>query len=84
MNHLVEIKAKNSPEFLERLLRVCRHRGFCVTNINAQTNKIEQTLIISLQVESVRELSLLIKQIEKVVGVLDVTLPNQQEIKASA
>lgn len=28
MINALTIQAKNSPEFLERLLRVCRHRGY--------------------------------------------------------
>ena len=77
------IEAKHSPEFLERLLRVCRHRGFSLTSINATT---EQHLTsIELTVSSERDISLLTKQIDKVIGVLNVTLSATTEnIKASA
>ena len=79
------IEAKNSPEFLERLLRVCRHRGFTVSSINAQTNQEQKTMQINLTVTSERNINLLTKQIEKVVGVILVTLLQQQQnIKASA
>lgn len=79
------IEAKNSPEFLERLLRVCRHRGFTVSSINAQTNQAQKTMQINLTVTSERDINLLTKQIEKVVGVILVTLLQQQQnIKASA
>ncbi|MGJ8580679.1 MAG: acetolactate synthase 2 small subunit [Psychromonas sp.] len=77
------IEAKHSPEFLERLLRVCRHRGFSLTSINATT---EQHLTsIELTVSSERDISLLTKQIDKVIGVLNVTLlATTENIKASA
>ena len=79
------IEAKNSPEFLERLLRVCRHRGFTVSSITAQTNQAQKTMQINLTVTSERDINLLTKQIEKVVGVILVTLLQQQQnIKASA
>jgi len=82
---LLIIEAKKSPEFLERLLRVCRHRGFSVDNINAETGNVKQVLHITLTVCSERDISLLTKQIEKVVGVLQVaTLQQEQSIKATA
>lgn len=85
MKNSLRIEAKNSPEFLERLLRVCRHRGFIISNINAETNETQKTIQINLTVVSERDINLLTKQIEKVVGVILVTsLQQQQNIKASA
>jgi len=82
---LLIIEAKKSPEFLERLLRVCRHRGFTVDNINAETGSVKQVSHITLTVCSERDISLLTKQIEKIVGVLQVaTLQQEQNIKATA
>jgi len=82
---LLIIEAKKSPEFLERLLRVCRHRGFSVENINAETGSGRQLSHITLTVSSEREIRLLTKQIEKLVGVLQVaTLQQEKNIKATA
>jgi len=82
---LLIIEAKKSPEFLERLLRVCRHRGFSVDSINAETGNSQQATHITLTVCSNREISLLTKQIEKIVGVMQVaTLQQEQNIKATA
>lgn len=85
MKSLLIIEAKNSPEFLERLLRVCRHRGFTITNINAETGNSQQTLHITITVVSERNISLLTKQIEKIIGVKQVaTLRQEKNIKATA
>jgi acetolactate synthase II small subunit len=85
MNNTLVIEAKHSPECLERLLRVCRHRGFTLSNIDAKVNTQDKTIHIHLTVCSEREISLLTKQIEKIVGVTDVTqLPSSNNIKASA
>ena len=83
MNNTLTIEAKHSPEFLERLLRVCRHRGFSIITINATTE--QQLTNIELIVSSERDISLLTKQINKVIGVLTVTLlASSGNIKASA
>ena len=85
MINALTIQAKNSPEFLERLLRVCRHRGFIIQSINAEVNDTLQSTQINLTVCSERDISLLTKQIDKVVGVIGFTLLQQPEnIKASA
>ncbi|WP_137297669.1 acetolactate synthase 2 small subunit [Psychromonas sp. SP041] len=85
MINALTVEAKNSPEFLERLLRVCRHRGFTIQSINAEVNNTQHTTQINLTVCSERDISLLTKQIDKVVGVIGLTLLQQPEnIKASA
>ena len=84
MNNSIVIKAANSPEFLERVLRVCRHRGFNVDSMSAETEQPQQILSITLNVVSERDISLLTKQIEKIIGVIEITLSKPQEIKATA
>ncbi len=85
MKYSVIIKANNSPELLERLLRICRHRGFSVQNINAETTENEQSLDVSLTVCSDRPISLLSKQLEKQFGVTQVaTVEEKLAIKVSA
>jgi len=85
MKSLLIIEAQKSPEFLERLLRVCRHRGFSVKNINAETGTVKQVIHVTLTVCSDRHISLLTKQIEKLIGVTQVaTLQQDTSIKATA
>ena len=64
------IEANARPETLERLLRV-RHRGFEVLYLNAQ--KSEQTLTLNLKLQSIRPISLLTTQLEKLFDVTKIT-----------
>ena len=85
MKYLMIIQGDNSPELLERLLRVCRHRGFAVQNIKGETTENEKSLHVTLTVCSERPVSLLSKQIEKLFGITQVaTIGQEQTIKASA
>jgi acetolactate synthase II small subunit len=85
MKYLIIIKANNCPELLERLLRVCRHRGFSVQNINGETTENEKSLHVTLTVYSERPINLLSKQLEKIFGVIQVaTIGQEQVIKAIA
>lgn len=85
MKSQLTIESKNSPELLERLLRVVRHRGFNVQALQAETTHNEQNLTLTLTVNSERDIRLLTKQLEKIYGVTKVTLIAQQAvIKASA
>ena len=85
MKYLMIIKGDNSPELLERLLRVCRHRGFSVQSINGETTENEKSLHVTLTVCSDRPVSLLSKQLEKLFGIIQVAIiGEEQKIKASA
>ncbi len=85
MKHTVVIKAENSPELLERLLRVCRHRGFKVENIQGGIAENGKLLHLTLAVCSERPISLLSKQLEKLFAVTQVvTTEQEQAIKVSA
>jgi acetolactate synthase II small subunit len=85
MRTQLTIEAHNSPELLERLLRVVRHRGFNVQALQAETTNNEQHLQINLTVYSERNISLLTKQLEKIFGIIKVTtLAEDAMIKASA
>ncbi len=85
MKSLIIIQGHNSPELLERLLRVCRHRGFMVQNITAETTENERSLHVTLTVSSERPVTLLTKQIEKIFGIIQVaTLGQEQTEKATA
>lgn len=65
--YTLTIEANARPETLERLLRVVRHRGFEVLDLNAQ--KSQQTLILNLTLQSIRPISLLTTQLEKLFDV---------------
>ena len=65
------IEANARPETLESLLRVVRHRGFEVLDLNAQ--KSQQTLILNLRLQSIRPISLLTTQLEKLFDVTKIT-----------
>ena len=85
MKYFLIIQGSNSPEFLERILRICRHRGFTVQNINAETTQNEESLHITLTVSSERPITLLTKQLEKTFGVSQVAILTQNiKIQASA
>jgi len=85
MRSLLTIQGNNSPEFLERLLRVIRHRGFSIQNLTAETSEKDKKLQLTLTISSERDISLLTKQLEKIYGVTKVVKLNQESmIKASA
>ena len=85
MKYLLLIKGNNSPELLERLLRVCRHRGFTVQNINGETTENEKSLHVTLTVCSDRPVSLLNKQLEKLFDITQVVIIGQEQtLKARA
>lgn len=85
MKYLLIIQGSNSPELLERLLRVCRHRGYIVQNVNAETTENEKSLHVTLTVCCERPISLLTKQLEKIFGISQVAVLSQNgKIQASA
>ncbi|EFX91039.1 ACT domain protein [Actinobacillus ureae ATCC 25976] len=65
------IKANKRPETLERILRVIRHRGFEVLNLQAVNSGEE--IAIQLTLQSQRDISLLTAQLEKLFDVLAVS-----------
>ena len=84
MRSLLTIEGDNSPELLERLLRVVRHRGFKIETLNVETTD-NQLLHLTLTVTSERNISLLSKQLEKIFGITRVITASQEAyIKASA
>lgn len=64
----VTLEVNQRPETLERILRVIRHRGFYVIEMNMRSqNNVAQ---IHLTVQSERELHLLTNQLSKVYDVI--------------
>lgn len=64
------LKAHQRPEALERILRVVRHRGFELCTLSAEIQ--QKVLVLSLVVQSSRELSLLVTQLEKLIDIVEV------------
>lgn len=71
-NYQISISAQWRPETLERILRVVRHRGFVVVDLQSRLEN--QQVKMELTVQSERALSLLTNQLTKLYGVTDVTV----------
>ena len=69
MEHQIELTAQHRPEVLERILRVVRHRGFTVTQMDMQL--IDDQVWFKFTVKSDRTLDLLVSQLEKLPDVIE-------------
>ena len=69
MEHQIELTAQHRPEVLERILRVVRHRGFTVTQMDMQL--IDEKVRLKFTVKSDRTLDLLVSQLEKLPDVIE-------------
>ena len=69
MEHQIELAAQHRPEVLERILRVIRHRGFTVTQMDMQL--INDKVRLKFTVKSDRTLDLLVSQLEKLPDVIE-------------
>lgn len=69
MEHQIELTAQHRPEVLERILRVVRHRGFTVTQMDMQL--INDKVRLKFTVKSDRTLDLLVSQLEKLPDVIE-------------
>jgi len=70
MEHQIELTAQHRPEVLERILRVVRHRGFTVTQMDMQL--IDNKVRLKFTVKSDRTLDLLVSQLEKLPDVMEI------------
>ncbi len=70
MEHQIELTAQHRPEVLERILRVIRHRGFTVTQMDMQL--IDDKVRLKFTVKSDRTLDLLVNQLEKIYDVVEI------------
>ena len=69
MEHQIDLTAQHRPEVLERILRVVRHRGFTVTQMDMQL--IDDKVRLKFIVKSDRTLELLVSQLEKLPDVIE-------------
>ena len=70
MEHQIDLTAQHRPEVLERILRVVRHRGFTVTQMDMQL--IDDKVRLKFTVKSDRTLELLLSQLEKLPDVIEI------------
>ena len=70
MEHQIDLTAQHRPEVLERILRVIRHRGFTVTQMDMQL--IEGKVWLKFTVKSDRTLDFLVSQLEKLPDVIEI------------
>ncbi|MGI2109701.1 acetolactate synthase 2 small subunit [Shewanella frigidimarina] len=68
MMHALEITVQQRPEVLERVLRVTRHRGFKVTQMQVRINE-DTSMAVDLWVEAERAIELLSNQLDKLIDV---------------
>lgn len=71
MQYQIQLTANQRPETLERILRVIRHRGFELVNL--QFSQQNGSLALNASVQSEREISLLVTQLAKLEDVQQVT-----------
>ena len=69
MEHQIDLTAQHRPEVLERILRVVRHRGVTVTQMDMQL--IDDKVRLKFTVKSDRTLELLVSQLEKLPDVIE-------------
>ena len=69
MEHQIDLTTQHRPEVLERILRVVRHRGFTVTQMDMQL--IDDKVRLKFTVKSDRTLELLVSQLEKLPDVIE-------------
>ena len=70
MEHQIDLTAQHRPEVLERILRVIRHRGFTVTQMDMQL--IDDKVRLKFTVKSDRTLDLLVSQLEKLPDIFNI------------
>lgn len=70
MEHQIDLTAQHRPEVLERILRVVRHRGFTVTQMDMQL--IDDKVRLKFTVKSDRTLDLLVSQLEKIYDMVEI------------
>jgi acetolactate synthase II small subunit len=68
MMHALEITLQQCPEVLERVLRVTRHRGFKVTQMQMRIND-DASMALNIWVEAERAIELLSNQLDKLIDV---------------
>ena len=76
--HNLQIETQFRPEVLERVLRLIRHRGFRVDDMEMSTSVDCKSLNIRVTVSSDRAIQLLSRQLEKL---MDITCVEAQVVE---
>lgn len=76
--HNLQIETQFRPEVLERVLRLIRHRGFRVDDMEMSTSVDCKNLNIRVTVSSDRAIQLLSRQLEKL---MDITRVEAQVVE---
>ncbi|GLS84902.1 acetolactate synthase 2 small subunit [Paraferrimonas haliotis] len=83
MDHQLTVQFRSRPEVLERILRVTRHRGFAVTEMDMRYPNSSQG-VMNLNVHSERSIELLRLQLIKLVDVMDCQVAHLDSLQSSA
>ncbi|QJC34486.1 acetolactate synthase 2 small subunit [Enterobacteriaceae endosymbiont of Donacia crassipes] len=68
------IKTNISPEISERIMRIIRHRGFLIKKMNINVINKFKNINFQLIVKSSKPIDFLVKQITKLIDVLDIVI----------
>jgi acetolactate synthase II small subunit len=85
--HQLSLITGSRPEVVERILRVVRHRGYALRQLNMESLPNSSSLRIAVTVESERPIQLLQSQLDKLIDVFQVETHDhieQSAIKISA
>ncbi|QJC33673.1 acetolactate synthase 2 small subunit [Enterobacteriaceae endosymbiont of Donacia provostii] len=63
-----------TPEIIERIMRIIRHRGFFIQKININVIKKCKNINFYLVIKSFKHINFLVKQIAKLIDVLDIVI----------
>ncbi|QJC36076.1 acetolactate synthase 2 small subunit [Enterobacteriaceae endosymbiont of Donacia cincticornis] len=70
----LHIKTNISPEISERIIRIIRHRGFSLKKMNINVINKVKNINFQLIVKSSKPIDFLVKQITKLIDVLDIVI----------
>lgn len=81
----LQVTAQFRPELMERVLRMTRHRGFRVDEMQMSTSTDGQQLVMDMTVSSIRPITQLSRQLDKLLDVQQVEVQAvAQELKKIA
>lgn len=80
MKHQLKVEVKNQSVAVERFLRVVRHRGFSLLQLNLEA--VEDKYFVNMTVDSDRPIHLLTLQLVKLIDVYHVELQAIQHQQA--
>lgn len=81
----LQVTAQFRPELMERVLRMIRHRGFRVDEMQMSTSTDGQQLVMDMTVSSIRPITQLSRQLDKLLDVQQVEVQAvAQELKKIA